>query len=147
MAAPAFPSWINSAALQAGYAEQPETNALADQRQVGAPALRRRTSLQQSTITFTVRLSSLEWENVKTFYRSTLKDGTLQFTMNHPRTGVSATWAWVPGQPPKVGQTYGSSFEIVFTLRLISGGAPTPVMGSQPGVAIGLDGSGDMIGI
>jgi hypothetical protein len=133
--------------MQPGYAEQPEANQSAFQPETGAPILRRRTSLSQDLVTFTSQLTSLQWEGVKYFYRYTIKDGTLQFTMNHPRTQTAATWAWVPGSPPKVNQTYGLTFEIVFTLRLISGGALLgPDLGAQSGVAIGWS-PGNPIGI
>lgn len=122
MATPAFPSWIPAPAMQDSYQEQPESNQAAFQPDTGKPILRRRTSISTDLITFVSQLTSLEFEQVKNFYRYTIKDGTLQFTMPHPRTGSSAVWAWVPGSPPKVNQTYGLTFEIVFTLRLISGG-------------------------
>ena len=121
MGTPAFPLVIG--AMQSNYAEQPESNQAVFQPETGAPILRRRTSLSQDTVTFTAQITSEQFEVVKFFYRNTIKDGTLQFTMPHPRTQAAATWAWVPGNPPKVNQTYGLTFEIVFTLRLISGGA------------------------
>jgi hypothetical protein len=125
MATPAFPSWITFWPLQASYQEQVDTNQAASQPATGAPTLRRRSLLAQRLITFTLPLSSLEFEALKTFYRTTLKDGTLQFTMPHPRTGVGATWAWQVDNPPKVNQTYGLTFEIILTLRLIAGGVTT----------------------
>src|SRR5580704_19237031 len=94
--------WIKAVALQSGFAETPEPNQVSFQPETGAPILRRRVSLSQDLVTFTAALSSADFDALLYFYRNTIKDGTQQFTMNHPRTGTSATWAWVPGQPPKV---------------------------------------------
>jgi hypothetical protein len=122
IATPAFPSWVKFWPSQQNYQEQTSPNQAAFQPSTGNPILRRRTLLSQKLITFTLPLSAFEWEEVKTFYRGTIKDGTLQFTMPHPRTGVAATWAWVPNTPPSVSQTDGINFFILLTLRLISGG-------------------------
>ncbi len=120
MATPAFPSWITFTPLQQGYGEEMATNQVASKPQSGAPILRSRSILSQDLVTFVIPISSAEWEAVIYFHRHTCGDGTLQFTMPHPRTKAGATWAWQPGNPPKVSQTYGETFEIVLALRFIA---------------------------
>jgi hypothetical protein len=141
-----FPPWIVATALQSAFAEQPEANQVSFQPETGAAILRRRMSLSQDLVTFTSPLTSASFDDLIYFYRYTLKDGTLQFTMPHPRTGTSATWAWVPGSPPKVNQTDGINFEIVFTLRLISGGLLPINLGVDTGIDLGFD-SNDSIAV
>jgi hypothetical protein len=136
-----FPPWITLGALQQSYAEQPENTQLSFQPEVGAPILRRRASLSNDLVTFTSQLSSNDFDDLIYFYENAIKDGTLQFTMPHPRTQAAATWAWVPGKPPTVYQTYGVTFEIVLTLRLISGGLLPIDLGSDANTDLGVDAS------
>ena len=116
-----FPSWIDQGVLQAGYGEAPETNVTTFKPDVGPPKLRRRTSISQDLIAFTMWLSSSDWQELLSFYRNVLLDGTQQFTWLHPRTQTAATFQF-EGDAPKVARTFGITFEIGLTLRLISGG-------------------------
>jgi hypothetical protein len=145
MTTPAFPPWINigtaAHALAQGYAEQSESNQATFQPETGAPILRRRMSISNDLVTFTARMSSNDFDDLIYFYENAIQDGTLQFTMPHPRTGTSATWAWVTGQPPKINQAYGLSFETVFTLRLISGGLLPINLGADANTDLGWDSS------
>ena len=128
MTTAAWPAWIDPPALQDGFGESLEDNVAAFTPDVGPPILRRRSSISSDLITVKGWFSSSEWEDIRAFYRSTLKDGTQQFTMEHPRSKTSATWLFVPGSPPKVGSTFGLIFEVQFSLRLVSGGATPPTL-------------------
>jgi len=118
MALPAFPN-INQKVLQDGYSETPETNQAKFQPDVGPPLLRMRTSIAQTIFTIKQWLSSSDWDTLRSFYYTTLLNGTQQFTWVHPRTGVAATFQF-EGPAPKLVGTFGITFEIAYTLRQIA---------------------------
>ncbi|HEX5232244.1 MAG TPA: hypothetical protein VFW56_08400 [Bradyrhizobium sp.] len=130
MTTAAFPSYIDvfEAALQSGYGSQPESNQVAFQPQTGPAILRRRTSLSQDLETFTLRLTSTQYEQVKKFYRYTVQDGTLPFTMEHPRNRTTGTWQFVSGQTPKIAAAYGVVYDVQLQLRLLDGGESHPIL-------------------
>lgn len=122
----AWPAWITPPALQDGFGENPEPNAIDFSPEVGPPKTRRRSSLSNDLLAVVGWYSSQDWEDIKNFYRATLSDGTLRFTMIHPRTKTTGTWMFVPKTPPKVNSTFGLTFVVGFSLRLISGGLLPP---------------------
>uniref|UniRef100_UPI003BA957F7 hypothetical protein n=1 Tax=Stappia sp. TaxID=1870903 RepID=UPI003BA957F7 len=80
--------------------ESPDTNRVAFQTAVGLDKVRRRSTINGATISFTLRLSTSQVDDFDTFYRATLKDGTLPFDMEHPRTRTTATFRFNTGTEP-----------------------------------------------
>lgn len=118
--------------LQDGYGEKSEKNVSEFQPEVGRPVRRRRASRSDRLITCKGWFLSKEVEQILGFYETTCKSGTLQFTMNHPRTKTPATWLFV--DQPNVGSAFGLEYEVQFNLRLIAGGGlPTSLDFSDPG--------------
>lgn len=124
MTAAPWPAWIATGPLEDGYGETPQTNRAEFQPEVGEPIRRRRTTLKQDTIPFLSWFSSEDVDDIQFFHRTTLGEGSLPFTLDHPRTGVEATWMFV--EPPRLVRAFGDSFQIQFSLRLLSGGVVLP---------------------
>jgi len=143
----AFPSWISQVVLQDAYGEAPETNQAAFKPEVGPPKLRRRSSISQDILSCKMWLNSSDWEDLEGFYRSTLLDGSQQFIWKHPRTGVAGVFQF-EGDAPKVTGTFGTTFEVQFAIRLISGGVVLPTVLSisptvgVPGAPVTITGTG-----
>jgi hypothetical protein len=115
----AFPTFIDQVVMQDGYSETPEINVAAFQPETGVTSLRRRSGIPQDIITCKMWLSSFDWEILRLFHRVTLLDGTQRFTWTHPRTLAAATFKF-EGDAPKIVNIFGTTYEIAYTLRLIS---------------------------
>ena len=53
--------------------------------------------MSTDTLSLEMWMTFDQYASLLTFYRSTLKDGTLPFTFTHPRTGVTTTFMFVAG--------------------------------------------------
>ena len=85
-----WPVGVPESALISGYSEQVEDNVARFQPEVGPAKLRRRTSFSQTVYQFGLIMTTTEYDSLLTFYRTTLKDGTLSFKRKHPRTQVAS---------------------------------------------------------
>lgn len=110
----AWPSTISQNALQSGYTEQPQRNVVTFEPEAGIAMERRRSSVSTDAITFPAVLSSAEWAALLTFYRDTLKDGTLPFTRLHPRTNETETFKFT--EAPAIAAVYGAHYRISISL-------------------------------
>lgn len=63
--------------------------------EVGPPLGRRRSSLQMEDHSYERDLTETQYAALKSFYKDDLKDGTLQFTRTHPRTGADIVCKFV----------------------------------------------------
>lgn len=100
------------------YGEKMDTNVTEFQPDVGPPKRRRRMSISTDLITFSLIMKNVEWESFKTFYRTTLADGTLPFTFPLGRTGVTGTYVF-SGEAPAMQFVDWDLFEVSITMRNI----------------------------
>jgi hypothetical protein len=84
---------VNQVVLRASVSEKPERNVRSFQPEFGPPMEGRRTSVSTDVFAFTGRVTSNEWDTLMAWYRDTLKDGSLTFTRNHPRTAAAGDCA------------------------------------------------------
>lgn len=117
MTVPSWPGTVNQGVNQDSFSEAPEQNKIAFQPEVGPPMERRRTSVSSNAFSFTSRCTSDEYDALVDFYWDTLLDGTLSFTRNHPRTGISATFRFT--DVPKVSQVMGLTYVVSMSMRLM----------------------------
>lgn len=87
----AWPGTVNQFFYKSGYSQKPEANKVSFQPEVGPPIERRRSSLSTDLVQGSGRGTSTEFAALMTFWRTTLLDGSLTFTRNHPLTGVANT--------------------------------------------------------
>lgn len=114
----AWPGTVNQIVNPDSFSEAPEQNKASFQPEVGPPIERRRTSISSDVFAFTQWYTSAEYDDLVDFYRTTLIDGVLTFTRNHPRTGVSATFKFT--DVPKISSLLGGQLYVVsHSLRLM----------------------------
>lgn len=87
----AWPSTIPQAPLY-GFQEQRQINVATFMPEVGTPKKRRRSTAVCTLCSAVFRMDHADLATFNTFFETTLKDGSLPFTWNHPRTAVSYTW-------------------------------------------------------
>lgn len=85
---------INQYAQVNGYSETPDVNVASFTPEVGPPKLRRRMSISTDVISFTTWMTATEYATFLTFYKTTIKDGTLPFTRTRPRTQATETFVF-----------------------------------------------------
>lgn len=90
-----WPVAVPDVGLIAGYTERPENNLARFQPEVGPAKLRRRSSIISTILTFSQIMTYTQYDALITFYQTDIKDGSLEFTRNHPRTGVSGTFLFM----------------------------------------------------
>lgn len=113
----AWPGTINQNVNVQNFNEVPDTNNAVFQPDVGPPKMRRRSSLSTSVFTFEGWFTSTEVDNINTFYKTTLLDGTLPFTRLHPRTQANDGSTYVFLNAPDVKTFSPVLFVVTFNLR------------------------------
>jgi SPRY domain/BNR repeat-like domain len=116
-----WPSGINQTQFGT-YSETPDTNFAEFAPEVGPPKRRRRMSISSDTVSFTLVMNNTEYALFLNFYRNTLKDGTLPFQFNRPRTGMLESFIFTT-KAPSVKFSDFNLWEVEFTLRNIPGSA------------------------
>jgi hypothetical protein len=74
-----WPSSLPNSFLTSEFSHAQEDNILADGYDVGPPAYRRRTTSAPSPFMGTMIMTTAEWEAFRTFFHTTLADGTHRF--------------------------------------------------------------------
>ncbi len=104
-----------------GMREQRQRNVVAFKPDSGNPKIRRRSTAVCVDTLATFRMDDTELAAFKTFYETTLFDGTLPFDWAHPVTGVTYTWMFSPDDAPEIEATeYGLHTVTCRLLRLPS---------------------------
>jgi hypothetical protein len=116
MAIAVWPSDVPFRPMQAGWSEQPERNVVSFKPEVGPPKERRRGTASGSIVKGTIMVSSAEVDAFWAFYRGTLLDGVLPFTLVHPRTLQPGTWKF-EGEAPVESPYGGLNWQLSFQLR------------------------------
>jgi len=84
MSIPAWPTTLPQRLQRNNYGESPGENQLRSNMDAGPAKMRRRATSAPRKISGTILLSLAELAYFKTFYITTLLDGTLRFTWNDP---------------------------------------------------------------
>lgn len=115
MTTAAWPTSLGCPILQ--FTETPQANVASFTPEVGPPKMRRRSTAKAWMTSVTFRMTRAQVVTFLTFYETTLEDGSLPFTMNHPRTTTSYSWMFSPNNAPEITRTtpnYNSvSFQLV----------------------------------
>lgn len=96
MTTPAWPSapTLPQTPMFGSFDETPQRNVAAFQPDVGQSKQRRRSTASGSICSAQFEVNDTQRAALDTFYRTTLADGTLPFTWNHPISGTNYTWAF-----------------------------------------------------
>lgn len=76
------------------FVETPQRNVVKFQPETGPAIQRRRSTANGSIANLTWKMSKAQRATFLTFYGTTLKDGSLPFTMQHPITDDVYTWSF-----------------------------------------------------
>jgi hypothetical protein len=85
-----------------GFGEKKQVNVNSFTPDVGVPIITLRSTAACWNTTATFEMNDTQLAAFLTFYETTLKDGSLPFTWNHPRTAVNYTWIFDPDSPPQI---------------------------------------------
>jgi hypothetical protein len=96
----AWPSSLGCAILD--FSEQRQRNIASFKPDVGPPKMRRRSTAVGILTSVAFRMTNTQLSTFDTFFVTTLVDGTLPFSMNHPRTAASYNWMFVPDESPTI---------------------------------------------
>lgn len=94
----AWPGTLPQTPMYGYFDETPQNNLATFQYDVGPPKYRRRSTASGAVINAQFEVNDTQRAALDTFFRTTLSDGSLPFTWNHPITGVSKVWSF--SQPP-----------------------------------------------
>lgn len=89
MTIPAWTTSIPQKFLLEGYAEKARDTMLRTEMELGPAKVRRRTTAGVREINGSMIMTPTELASFITFYQTTLKDGSLRFSMNEPVSGAS----------------------------------------------------------
>ena len=98
------------------FTEKPQPNVTAFTPEVGPPKQRRRSTAKGWLTSITFRMTRAQVVTFLTFYETTLEDGSLPFTMNHPRTTTNYSWAFTPGNEPEITRTAPNANTVTFQI-------------------------------
>lgn len=112
----AWPGSVNPYVLTSGHSESPETNIAEFQPSPGDPSRRRRVGIPTDIISMTVRMTTSQYADFKTFYDTTLLNGSLPFTRLRPRTGLTGTFKFT-GAPPTAKDAGYQLWDVSMTVR------------------------------
>ncbi len=116
MTAP-WPGYLNQRVMEGSYSEQPERNVASFSPEVGPPMERRRSAVPTDLASWTGSGTLVEYQQLKDFYRTTLRDGVLPFTRTNPLTGGLSTYKF--RTEPKLTRTFGANGYWSIEVRLV----------------------------
>lgn len=112
----AWPSDVPYRAQRSSFSEAPEVYKAEFKPTPGQQILRERTRMLIDLLEFDIWVNGSQYESFLTFYRTTLANGILPFTMIHPRTETVATFVFT--DPPAMNDLGYNLFKISLKMRL-----------------------------
>lgn len=101
------------------FQETAQSNRIAFQAQAGAPPkMRRRFTSSIWRASWRRHLTQVQLEAFWIFYKDTLANGTLKFTLDHPIYGTNHTWRFAPDVEPGVSEQNALYIVNIDLLRL-----------------------------
>jgi len=112
MAVPVWPATLPQCPLLNGWDETPQPSVTSFIPEVGPPKARRRSTAKVWISSVTYRMSNAQILTFLTFYETTLEDGSLPFSWDHPITNVIYNWQFDPQNRPRIARI-GPKFQSV----------------------------------
>ena len=113
----AWPATIPALNLTNTYQESLGDASYRSQTDSGPGKTRPRPDAPNDQLSFSQVYDSSDVDDLKTFYTTTLSNGSATFTENHPRTAVSKTFRFVG--PPQFSHVSGPLYQANFTLEVM----------------------------
>lgn len=101
----AWPATVPTDVLEDSFAESPPENTIRSPMETGPAKLRRRATSAVRPVSWRQNLTTAQVADVDTFAVTTTKNGSIDFTRAHPRTGSSVTMRFLamPSYAPAAG--------------------------------------------
>lgn len=99
MATAAWPAGLPTVPERSGYARRPKPSVIAFGTEVGPGKRRRRSSVRETLVECVLSLTLAQRATFETFFRDTIADGALPFTMADAVDGASVKWLFDPADP------------------------------------------------
>ena len=112
-----WPATIPFLTLTENYREDFPDGAFRTPMDGGAAKTRPNPNYDTIKIPFSQRMSSDQFETLKTFYFDELQNGSLSFSEFHPRTGDNESFKFVGGL--QIGNLGGRYYQVSFTLEIL----------------------------
>jgi hypothetical protein len=117
MTNPVWPPSLPAYVLESGYQNEFADNVVETPMEVGPAKTRRRSTVENEKFNVSVQLTTAQFSDLKTFYYTTLKSGSLAFDWVDPLTQTAATFMF-RRPAPKVTGVRGGVYPVVsFTLE------------------------------
>lgn len=119
MANPVWPISLPSKPLEDGFDETLPFEGVRSSID-GLPLVQRQQS-QASTrpLSLTAQMTNAQVDIFQAFFRSTLGFGALRFDWTHPRTGATATFRFIPKQPPVTTPQGYDTYRVSLSLQVL----------------------------
>lgn len=114
-----WPSDLPQAPLFGSWQEEMEDNRASFAPDVGPPIDRPRVTLSSDLCNFRMSVTGDQKRALKVFYRTDLKDGSLQFENQHFRDPGSETLSWKIVAPPSFTERANDLYLVTLKLRLM----------------------------
>lgn len=111
-----WPAGLPQCPILNGFQETPQPNTVAFNPETGTPKVRRRSTAKGWLTDMVYRMSNAQLLTFKSFYETTLEDGSLPFTQNHPVTKVNYSWMFNPDSQPQIQRTAPGFSTVSFQL-------------------------------
>ena len=95
-----WPSGVPEAPERDGYNEELRPNIASFEPEAGPPTSWRRSTVDSGLVSAAFIMTTAERDLFKTFYRTTLKDGSLPFSWDNPSYSSAARHLFDPKSPP-----------------------------------------------
>jgi hypothetical protein len=92
-------------------------NRIRTQMDKGPDKVRRRTTANTAPLSFTLKLTTAQWNTLKTFYNTTLYSGVDTFDINHPADNSAITCRFV--EPPSRTDMEGILWNVPINLEIM----------------------------
>lgn len=114
-----WPASITWAALAQGFSDEIQDNKASFAPDVGPEIERRRVTLDSDVVSFAFPpLTETQVGALKTFYKTTLKSGTLTFSQTHPAyTSDLTSYEWKFIEPMSIGAVGNGLFNVSVKVR------------------------------
>lgn len=114
----AWPGGVPEVELAGTFTEEIEDSRAEFNPEVGPPKRRQRTSVATARLSWEQHLTQTQFAALKTFYETTLLNGTLPFTRTHPSTGSTVTMTFLA--PPSRRNVMGADiYRVPFSVRVL----------------------------
>jgi hypothetical protein len=117
MTTAAWPADIPQCPILNGWNETPQPNVGSFVPEVGPSKMKRRSTAKTWLSSLTYRMTTTQVVAFKTFYETTLEDGTLPFTWNHPVEKTNYNWNFDPGTQPMITRLTPTTHSVQFKLQ------------------------------